>query len=87
MYTHDESCGPSSIGSTASGVTVEWSHNSKTASGESALFVFTEVSTGDQTQHQIVPNFHTCIPLNAGIYSVAIFAKDLERYRGTLDLR
>jgi hypothetical protein len=66
---------------------VEWNHNSKTASDEPALFVFTELSTGNQTQHNIVANFHTCIPLNAGIYSVSIFAKDLERYRGTLDLR
>jgi hypothetical protein len=87
MYTHAASCDPSSIGSTASGVTVEWSHNSKTTSGEPALFVFTELSTGNQIQHQIAPNFHTCIPLNVGIYSVGIFAKDSERYRGTLDLR
>jgi hypothetical protein len=87
MNMNPEPCSPPSIGWTASGVTVEWSHNSKTISGEPALFVFTELATGNQTQYQIAPNFHTCLPLTAGIYSVAIFAKDLERYRGTLDLR
>ena len=71
----------------ASGVHVEWRHPFQEEYSDPALFVFTSVDTGDETQHYVKPNTSYCISLSAGLYRVAIFAKDLKNYKGALDLK
>lgn len=87
MNANAEACQQHSIGSTSSGVAIEWDHNLEAGSVDRALFIFTELATGNQTRHEVVPKFHDCIPLVAGTYRVAVFAKGLESYRSTLELR
>ncbi|WP_211468220.1 hypothetical protein [Collimonas silvisoli] len=77
---------PDPIGSVASGVSVKWDHNGEPGAVDRALFVFTEAATGNQTRYEVSPRVHTCLPLAAGLYQVAVFAKGLEQYRGSLEL-
>lgn len=87
MNAYNEMCAADPIGATASGVTINWSHNAEPGSIERALFVFTEMATGNQTTHEVAPHVHTCFSLVAGTYKVAVIAGGLEQYRTTLELR
>ena len=81
------SCPPPSIGVTSSGVAVEWNHTLEGANIDRALFVFTEVATGNQTRHEFAPGIRLCLGLIAGTYRASIFGNGLEIYRTTLDLQ
>jgi hypothetical protein len=85
--TYLENCPPHSIGSTSSGVAVEWNHTLEGGLIDRALFVFTEVATGNQTLYEFAPGIRLCLGLIAGTYKVAVFAKGLEIYRSSLDLQ
>jgi hypothetical protein len=82
-----EECPHHPIGSTASGVAIEWDHAFEPESLESALIVFTEVATGNQTRYEVKPNFHPCISLTTGLHRVAVFAEGFETYRTLLELQ
>lgn len=82
-----EECPHHPIASTASGVAIEWDHALEPGSVESALIVFTEVATGNQTRYEVKPNFHPCISLTAGLHRVSVFADGFETYRTLLELQ
>ena len=87
MNTFLEVCPHHPISSTASGVAIEWDHTLDSGSIDRALFVFTEVATGNQTRYEAIPRTHICFSLIAGLYRVAVFAKGLEIHRSLLELQ
>jgi hypothetical protein len=87
MNSSIEQCPHHPIGANSCGVAVEWNHNLDADAADRALFVFTEVTTGNQTQYEVPPRTHICISLLAGLYRVAVFAKGLETHRTVMDLR
>ncbi len=78
---------PDPVGSTSSGVTVEWDHSVQDPSIDRALFVFTEVASQQATSVEIRRSIHTCVALALGVYRVTAFAKGLETYRDVVELR
>lgn len=82
-----ENCSHHPISSTASGVAIEWDHTLKSESIDRALFVFTEMATGNQTRYEVIARTHICFSLIAGLYQVAIFAKGLEIHRSLIELQ
>jgi hypothetical protein len=87
MNTSLEICPHHPIASTSSGVAIEWDHTLQTGSVDRALFVFTEVATGNQTRYEVGPGIPICFDLIAGLYRVTVFAKGLEIYRSSLELQ
>lgn len=87
MNTSLDTCPHHPITSTSSGVSIEWNHTLESQAVDRALFVFTDVATGNQTRYEVMPRIHTCLSLIAGLYRVAVFAKGLEIHRSLVQLQ
>ncbi len=86
MIIDPEECICTAHTPTSAGVAINWSHNLKPGAVDRALFVFTNLATGSQTQVEVPPYRHYCFSLNAGRYRVAVLANGCERYTGLVEL-